>query len=133
MESAEHILDSIRARFNSKVDISADDNCHIWTAAKSGIEGRRYGVMKVKWPGDVSKREYAHRISFILANLNSFPTFNPKYNISHLCHNTLCVNIVHLSHEDSSNNRNRQTCLELGTCTANHKQDGQLLPDCILN
>jgi hypothetical protein len=128
MAAAEDILTGIRARLMDTYVIHDNGQCWMWTAACSGV----YGVMKVKWPGCTAKRQYAHRISFVLNNLNEFPTYNPEHHISHLCHNTKCINPEHLSHEDPTINRRRENCVETGVCSENHNYKGKTFRKCIL-
>jgi hypothetical protein len=116
MANPDSIIADIRDRFNKKWIIAPNASCHMWTAAHSGD----YGVMKVQWPGCKKKLGYAHRISFILSHLNAFPTYNPVNNISHLCHNPLCVNPEHLSHEPYTVNARRKNCHDSGRCSNNH-------------
>jgi hypothetical protein len=108
------IIDGIRTRFNNKVNITG--HCHLWKAALDN----GYGVMKLKWPGYPSKRGYAYRISYVLNNLDKFPTFNPVHQISHTCHNIICLNPKHLIHEDATVNAWRQTCHANGRCSKNY-------------
>lgn len=40
--------------------------------------------------------------------------------VSHLCHNRLCININHLVNESRTINLNRQVCRNTGVCTQLH-------------
>jgi hypothetical protein len=71
----------------------------------------KYGRVSLNIRGD---RMYvnAHRASYI-AFTECFVLPN---DISHCCHEKLCVNPDHLSHEEHCINRSRARCIEAGQC-----------------
>ena len=75
---------SIRERFDAKVQIDPATGCHEWTAY---IGSGGYGRFKI----DGSMR-LAHRVSYILAN----GPVRDDLEIDHLCRNRSCVNPAHL-------------------------------------
>lgn len=89
--------------------------CLIW----HGQTKSKYGIQQVSWfPGDElrpprMRRMYAHRVAYIVAYGKEL---TPKHDISHLCHEPLCVEISHLSSEPHSINNNRQHCKNIGRC-----------------
>lgn len=72
------------ARFWSKVDIKAPDECWIW---KGAISGKRYGAVKINY---IDLR--AHRVSFFIAH----GSFDDSLLVCHKCDVTKCVNPAHL-------------------------------------
>ena len=82
--------------------------CKIWLGATHGASVK-YGSVKIKLPGAmISKSINAHRLRYILGAHNF--NLNPKFDVSHICHNSLCINFDHLSYEPHSINMNRQIC-----------------------
>lgn len=70
----------------------------------------KYIQTTVLMPGAARKtRIYVHRLSYIVHTRN-FDIFNRHMHVSHLCHNTHCINIQHLSYEPQHVNNNRQRC-----------------------
>ena len=101
-------------RIKEKSTIGKNGVCVIWMwGSKRVIGSMKYGEMKAKIPGEVSKKYSVHRLQYILHNLD---TLHPKGDISHLCHNSLCINMDHLSLEPREINNNRQGCLSRGSC-----------------
>jgi len=94
--------------------ISAENGtCRIWQGplTKNG----KYGLISFRDPRDLKwKKKHAHRLSFMV--------FEKKIDIrsdmdcSHLCHNSLCVNVNHISLEHHFINNNRQYCLNSNLC-----------------
>jgi len=105
-------------------------NCLIWTGA---ISSSHYGVISRQ-----KKLFKVHRVAYaICKNLISFNTdhdglmilINSKQEISHLCHNRLCINVDHLSLEPHAINNQRLRCKNNLLCSGNHKG----FQNCLLN
>lgn len=70
----------------------------------------KYIQTTVLMPGAARKtRVYVHRLSYIV-NTQNFNILQRNMHISHLCHNTHCIKIEHLSYEPQRINNNRQRC-----------------------
>ena len=79
-----HIVKSLLARFEAKVDKSRPDGCWQWTAATNG---RGYGQIWI-----APKYMVAHRVAYKL-----FVGPVPEgLDLDHLCRNRGCVNPEHL-------------------------------------
>ena len=107
--------------------LAGNQECRLWCKAKRRSRLTEYGVICVKL-GDQWKTVYVHRLAYILHNNLRFSDISTDCHVSHLCHNSLCVNAVHLSAEPPDINNNRQHCLHRGICTG-HRED---YPDCLL-
>lgn len=111
----EHILKQCK-------DSSIGD-CIEWT----GTNQNGYGVINLKVfidNGCIWKRFYTHRIMFMLENGHYI---KEHYEVSHLCHNRLCLKTVHLCMEPPAVNKQRESCLVLGKCIGHGKN-----PSCML-
>lgn len=84
---------SAEDRFWSKVSIAGPDDCWLWTGTK--VRGG-YGQIRV-----AGKMVYAHRFAYELA---SGEPIAPGVQIDHRCHNTACVNPLHL--REATNKQN---------------------------
>ena len=108
--------------------------CIIWTGATSNAG--RYGRMRnpfknlINQPSTMS----VHRLVYLLHNINIFsdkkiPNFGVDgevLHVSHICHNSLCVNIDHLILEPQKTNNEREACNAQKHCLGTH------LPICLL-
>lgn len=107
--------------------------CRLWTGAK---DRDGYGRIKVTWllpdGSTVSKTERAPRIVYMLKlNVHTkcdFPTsadsadgLTVPLEVSHLCHQRLCVNADHLSLEPRSVNMGRMHCKGQRQCHQCHE------------
>lgn len=114
--------------------------CIMWTGA-TDREG--YGRIKVTWslPGGTTAAKYerAPRIAFMVkVGINSksdFPqpgvTADGKpdpLEVSHLCHQRLCVNPDHLILEPGSVNSGRRHCHAQNRCCKDHER----YPNCLI-
>lgn len=59
-------------------------------------------------------RLHVHRLAYFLSD----PTqkLNPQYHVSHLCHNKLCIKVLHSSYEPAMVNNARKICKGGGEC-----------------
>lgn len=102
--------------------ISKENSCHTWHGRKDAYG---YGEMLLQFRG-VRLGLKVHRVVFALDHPN-ISLNSASYDVSHLCHNRLCVNVQHLSYEPHSINNNRLVCKNDGEC---HGHYG--FKDCLL-
>ena len=103
-----------RRKINDNSVLAGNGSCILWSGYRRRMKGGSvYGEVRAKLPGMASKKYGVHRLQYILYHLDDL---NPKGDVSHLCHNSVCVSLDHLSLEDSSINKNRQICLAQGRC-----------------
>jgi hypothetical protein len=94
--------------------------CHELQKAKLNAKG--YPDLRITIPGLGQKHLYAARLMYMCYHRN----FQIDGDVSHLCHNRICVNIHHLVNEPRSINLNRKECKRDGVCTQLHT------PHCLL-
>ena len=75
------------------------------------------------------KTQYVHRLALLFDRGWSLLDVEEEgMDVSHLCHNTLCINAAHLSYEPHAVNMLRRSCLGAGTCLGH----GHGYPLCML-
>lgn len=85
--------------------------CRLWTG---GLGGSDYPRMRLTTARRPSTQYGVHQIVY---SLNfGIPLDRERHDVSHKCHNRLCVNIDHLSYEPRAINVNRNTCKEEHHC-----------------
>ena len=104
-------------------------DCHIYTGTVKWCRGAPYG-----WTDRTIKgtryRRCAHQVALMVAwGMPQLPSDGQE--VSHLCHNSLCVNPVHLSYEPHHVNNNRTLCMHENHCFG-HGQYPACLIDCRL-
>ena len=101
--------------------------CQLWTGCK---DQKGYGRKRVLWPSGAKTMTRTHRLAFMAHHkTNELPTKNTygePMEVSHLCHNKLCINIQHLVLESHTENMSRLHCCKEGVCTMAHA------PPCVL-
>ncbi len=115
---------NLLARIESKCD-SVPDNlgCILWQGGLKQHGG--YGVLKVKFPGGRFRVLHAHRLRY-MCHVQSVE-LPAHYDVSHTCHNALCMNIDHLVCEHHNINMARLGCRSDGRCSREHQ------PPCIFH
>ena len=121
--------------YRSETITIKNNGCHIWNGAVVKRGPRRntkdYGVVKITppAPGKKAFQAYVHIIVNFLHN-GTIP-HKGFTDISHLCHNSLCVNIRHIVKEDHQVNIDRQKCNNTTECHG-HTFNGNEYNDCII-
>ena len=106
----EGFFEKYLAKLQEKSTLGLNEECQIWTGGTNG----KYGIMYCQYPWDKKwDRLYVHRLSFMIAH----GTLDlGEDDVSHLCHNTLCINPEHLVQESHGWNNSRMTCVSVGKC-----------------
>ena len=119
-------------RLISKIDASQANSkgCHFWNEIfyfNQRHAGPKYGRLKVTFPNGEKKLLLAHRFMYMLHfNVTDLPG---SMDVSHLCHNSLCINPLHLSLEPKHVNASRKMCTSTIPLHCLHHDD---YSDCIL-
>lgn len=92
-----------------------------------------YGTKRVTWPDKTVSLERVHRLSYMLYKSllrHEVPHHNGNavLEVSHLCHNKLCIKPEHLVLESHETNCERKACFMLGTCCRVHFPECKLRP-----
>ena len=102
-------------QFDKFVHMQSKEQCHIWQCL---IDSCGYSEISKQFHGKHVCLK-AHRVAFAVAYPLNFlqSTFN---DVSHLCHNRLCVNVKHLSLEPHGINNNTFVCINEDECYGHH-------------
>ena len=98
--------------------------CVEWVGGK---EHNKYGRTQVVWPDGRTTVERAHRLAFMIEHKilrDDMPIVNAqgkKLEVSHLCHNGLCVKAAHLALESHEINMERVLCKSRRQCSTLHE------------
>lgn len=104
------------------------DSCILWVGCRDRYG---YGIKRVTWPEGEMFLERVHRVSYMLKHRilkNDMLKLSPEgfeLDVSHLCHNKLCINSLHLALEPHTMNISRVYCMKGGHCFGGH------LPPCL--
>ena len=126
--SLEEFYAKLRTRIEKNVrSKTAFDSgeCWEWAGCKKAPDGK-YGRTSITFMG-VSQTLGAHRAAYIAYHRE----LNLHSDVSHICHEGLCVNPKHLSHEDRAINLERSRCRENKKCMG-HAFDGHVFKSCII-
>lgn len=109
------------SRSLSKKSLKVGGECILWTGS---TDRHGYGKKKVKWPEGDQKVERVHRVAYMLnTRLVSLPHSDASgafLDVSHICHNKLCINPDHLVLETHLANMSRIHCHYSGVCSLEH-------------
>lgn len=102
-----------------------EGECLVWVGCKSNHKPQ-YGIIKMKLQYcNRIKDLKVHRMAWLIEN--GPENMDDRHAVSHICHNSLCVNVNHLSLERHQINNNRMTCKNYGFCNGHEGK-----PDCII-
>ena len=79
------------------------------------------------WPDGTKSEVKVHRLAFMKANnmikgeIPSHDGHDDPLDVSHLCHNKLCMNVAHLVLESRATNNDRKHCWHLHRCSGQHE------------
>ena len=125
-----------KKKLESNIHNTGNNACHAWTGPLT-CGKHKYG--RFRFTNLISKKYQetsAHRAYFMISN--RLPQLEPKteissqypsqiFEVSHLCHNTVCLNMNHLSYEPRSINLSRKTCKLANDCSGHG-----IFPNCML-
>lgn len=122
-------MDGFIQKYSAKLQQRAvpgqNGQCLIWIGALT--PNGKYGVINCKFPNAIGwKQIHAHRLAYMIRHrIAQFPDAD----VSHLCHNTKCMNVDHLVLEPHGINNSRRSCVSCGRCLG-HPDN---LPPCRLD
>ena len=108
--------------------IHNDTDCDLMVKGERSKSGycRRHLTLTMKSGETKRCHVYLHVLVYLLKNrLNTMPE---GLEVSHLCHQTNCLNVLHLRAETRSVNMRRKRCNEDGVC---YPQSHEGADDCI--
>jgi len=126
MESLLEHIDVIYAAILQDRILSYSDkvgDCLIW---QKSISSNGYPQLKVTIKTWGSRPVPVHRLHYMLHHKQHI-AYDEENEISHLCHNPLCIEINHLSLEPHSINLERKECKITGSCRKHNN-----FPDCVI-
>ena len=101
-----------------KRTLKVQRGCILWTGC---CDRHGYGRKRVTWHYDASKTERVHRMAYMVNHkLTELPRTSESgelLEISHLCHQKLCINPEHLVIEAYMVNMSRAHCFVHGACS----------------
>ena len=124
---------AVAERIQRKSRQGESSDCILWTGAttQSRANSPSYGYMKVKLPSSQTRKSLrVHVLAYLVTNIRLRDILLSKdrdFDISHLCHNSLCTNIQHLVAEDKALNNLRKACKRSGHCLGHGDHKGCLL------
>ena len=105
------------ARIKRETQLAPNGECIIWTGCTAKGRGEcLYGKIYVKFLRDDKYKWQVfrvHRLAYILHVRAEIPE---NMHCSHRCHNSLCVNVEHLTIEHAFVNSNRRSCATAMKC-----------------
>ena len=129
MADLNSFFEKLTQQLHSNTSVNYNDkHCDLWLGARTS--NGLYGRKQVTFPDGARKIMRVSRVIFMIQHRSLvIPQFNEEGEVlemSHLCHNTLCVNPEHLVLETKALNCDRKHCKDQGLCTGIHR------PLCIL-
>ena len=120
----ESFYQNYSAKLHENVFLSPNNECMLWSGCTKG-KLVKYGVINCRFRCGYSRAVTVHRLSYMLQH--RITHVDSRLDASHLCHNSLCVKVSHISMEPHSVNNNRQYCMAQNFCFGH----GQY-PQCML-
>lgn len=88
--------------------------CTVWQGATKGSLPGNYGVINITLQNGKRTVMNVHRVAKCIEERK---LIDKQFDVSHLCHNKVCINVEHLSIEPHCVNNNRQNCRSKGFCS----------------
>ena len=104
--SKTHYLEKIKTQSNRSSSSSSSSNCLIW---RKSVNSSGYPQMRFSFPGKCAKKFTLHRMLY--ASQRNSILDKPHFDVSHLCHSKLCVEVEHLVYEPSVVNAQKRSCI----------------------
>lgn len=120
-------------KLEARSEVAQNGHCRLWTGTIQSGKNSTYGVLNCRVSPKTWRRFYVHRLALVFAK-NLAPedieviAGEDRMSVSHLCHNSLCINGHHLAYEPQALNRARCTCLAQGVCSGHRGW-----PNCMLH
>lgn len=113
-------MEAFREKYQAKLAAKAapmgNGHCIKWTGATRNSKGRVYGIINCNMgPEEGWQTKYVHRLALVFSQGWSLEDI-AEMDVSHLCHNSLCINAAHLSYEPHPVNMLRRSCVNVGNC-----------------
>ena len=124
----QRFLQDARAILSNPSNFNQQNACKIWSGTvDTKTNGLAYGIVYLRPPHERKKKKYyTHRLA---VNVKFNNIHIPKqFEVSHLCHRSLCIEMSHLSVEPHHINNNRIHCKTLNKCTGHAP-----FADCLLD
>lgn len=120
-------------KLQSKTVKLGGKDCQVWTGARDTYKPDvlAYGKILNPFRKLDNQPQYirVHKLMFLAMNEKTYMnngTGNDQYDVSHVCHNSLCINYHHLSREPHWVNNGRKECVSQGHCLGH-----DIFPDCV--
>lgn len=129
MEEMETFKKKYFNKIMSHTTLASNGQCQLWGRAKKKSKGGHYGIISCYWRGK-SRTFSVHRLVLVFSRGWHLDDISDDgIEVSHLCHNSLCVNPQHLSYEPHQVNTIRRACVNAGRCTGHFG----VYPACLLH
>ena len=91
--------------------------CWIWHGTIKTSRGTNYGVIRLKYKDNGRYKWKTFNVSRLSYQVFVSSEFRSSDRCGHICHNTLCINPLHLSMEPQNILNNRKTCKNRDQCS----------------
>ena len=111
-------------------NLAPNNECILWHGTLKSGKTPQYGIIHIKFDG-AWKTVLVHRLQYMLNMHMHYLDLDSDMDVSHRCHNSLCINPAHLSYEPRFINNNRMSCKGRRVC-AGHAEYLPCLLDFIM-
>ena len=86
------------AKLQATSEVGQNGQCRLWTGTKQASKGMHYGVINCKIEQNVWNWFYVNRLALVFAKNWTVENISEEgMNVSHPCHNSLCIHLDHLN------------------------------------